>query len=195
MALLRRITNLFRRDTVDSEIAAELRAHIDLATEANMQKGLPHAEARRNALLLLGMGLLAAMLASRLLANLVYFATPRTPPGDCRNFRRHGVVLVGIVATWVPARRASPTIRPRCSARIRHGQGLATSQSRSGASNPLPELQVQVSAFEASSAAGWPPYAPARYNGFTLPSGCESQFFFSVGAGAREMSLGPQSAV
>ena len=40
MALLRRITNLFRRDTVESEIA-EWRTYVDLATEADMQKRLP----------------------------------------------------------------------------------------------------------------------------------------------------------
>ena len=54
MGLLGRFTNLFRRNTINSEIAAELQAHIDLATEANMQKGLPHAVAKRDALVRFG---------------------------------------------------------------------------------------------------------------------------------------------
>ena len=54
MGAFRRIANLFRRSSIDSEIAAELQAHIDLATEANMQKGQPPAVARRDALLRFG---------------------------------------------------------------------------------------------------------------------------------------------
>lgn len=54
MSIIRRITNLFRRRSIDSDIAAELQAHIDFATDANLQKGLPHAVARRDALLRFG---------------------------------------------------------------------------------------------------------------------------------------------
>ena len=54
MGLLARFANLFRRSSIDSEIAAELQAHIDLATEANMQQGLPPAAARRDALVRFG---------------------------------------------------------------------------------------------------------------------------------------------
>jgi len=54
MAAFRRIANLFRRSQMDREIAEELQAHIDLATEANMRQGLPHAVARRDAYLRFG---------------------------------------------------------------------------------------------------------------------------------------------
>lgn len=54
MALLRRITNLLRRPSLDSEIGEELQTHIDLATEAYVRDGMPHDEARRKALLRFG---------------------------------------------------------------------------------------------------------------------------------------------
>lgn len=54
MGVLGRFANLFRQQKIDREIDEELRAHIDLATEANLLKGLPHAEARRDALLRFG---------------------------------------------------------------------------------------------------------------------------------------------
>ena len=50
-----------------------------------------------------GAGLLAGVLASRLLAQIVYQATPRDPLVLC------GVMLtmslLGLIATWIPARR------------------------------------------------------------------------------------------
>lgn len=54
MGAFRRIANLFRRTSIDSDIAAELQSHIDLATDAGVCEGLPHAEARRDALLRFG---------------------------------------------------------------------------------------------------------------------------------------------
>jgi predicted permease len=54
MALFRRIANLFRRSRLDRDIDAELQAHIALATEANLCKGLPHSVARRQAILRFG---------------------------------------------------------------------------------------------------------------------------------------------
>jgi ABC-type lipoprotein release transport system permease subunit len=49
-------------------------------------------------------GLLLGLLASRVLASIVYQATPRDP------FVLSGVVLamslLGLLATWIPARRA-----------------------------------------------------------------------------------------
>jgi predicted permease len=54
MATLRRISNLFRRSRLDREISEELEAHIGLATEAGMHQGMPHAEARREAILRFG---------------------------------------------------------------------------------------------------------------------------------------------
>jgi predicted permease len=54
MAAIRRVTNLFRRSRLDSEIAAEIRAHIDLRTDDNIARGMPPAEAQREALLRFG---------------------------------------------------------------------------------------------------------------------------------------------
>lgn len=54
MSVIRRITNLFRRSSIDSDIAAELQSHIDLATDAGVRQGQPPAEARRDALLRFG---------------------------------------------------------------------------------------------------------------------------------------------
>jgi len=54
MGLVRRISNLFRRNAVDSEIAAELEAHLALRTEANVAQGMTPEEARRDAVLRFG---------------------------------------------------------------------------------------------------------------------------------------------
>jgi predicted permease len=54
MAAFNRIANLFRRSRLDREIAAELKAHIDLRTDDNIARGMAPAEARREALLLFG---------------------------------------------------------------------------------------------------------------------------------------------
>ena len=54
MAFFRRFTNLLRRPSLDREINDELQAHIDLSTDAKMHQGLPHAVARREALLRFG---------------------------------------------------------------------------------------------------------------------------------------------
>ena len=49
-----RITSVFRREKLDQELAAELAAHLDLAIEENLQRGLPPEEARRQALIRFG---------------------------------------------------------------------------------------------------------------------------------------------
>jgi putative ABC transport system permease protein len=54
MAIFRRIGNLFRRETIDREIDAELEAHIGLRAEANLAHGMTPEEARRDALLRFG---------------------------------------------------------------------------------------------------------------------------------------------
>ena len=54
MGILRRFANLFRRKTVDSEIAAELQAHIDLRVESNIASGMSPEAAKRDALLRFG---------------------------------------------------------------------------------------------------------------------------------------------
>jgi putative ABC transport system permease protein len=54
MAALRRIANLFRRNRVETEIAAELQTHIDLRIDSNLAAGMSAAEARRQALVQFG---------------------------------------------------------------------------------------------------------------------------------------------
>jgi predicted permease len=54
MPILNRVANLFRRSSVDGEIAAELESHIALRIEDNIAAGMPPAEARRDALLRFG---------------------------------------------------------------------------------------------------------------------------------------------
>jgi predicted permease len=54
MSVLRRFTNLFRRNAVDREIADELQSHIDLRIESNLGSGMSPEEARREALLRFG---------------------------------------------------------------------------------------------------------------------------------------------
>lgn len=54
MALFRRVINLFRQSRVNREIDAELRAHIEMRTDANLAAGMSPAQARREALLRFG---------------------------------------------------------------------------------------------------------------------------------------------
>jgi predicted permease len=54
MSLMRRIQNLFRRDAVESEINAEILAHLELRIEDNVTRGMTLAEARRDAMLRFG---------------------------------------------------------------------------------------------------------------------------------------------
>ncbi len=54
MGWKQRIGNLFRRERVNAEIDAELRAHFEMAVEDAMRAGVPEAEARRAARLRFG---------------------------------------------------------------------------------------------------------------------------------------------
>lgn len=54
MSLTRRITNLFSRSTLKSEIDAELQSHIDMRIEDNLAAGMSPHEARRDALVRFG---------------------------------------------------------------------------------------------------------------------------------------------
>jgi predicted permease len=54
MGMMQRIRNLTRRDHVDADIAAELRAHIDLAVEEMTAQGMSEPAARREARLRFG---------------------------------------------------------------------------------------------------------------------------------------------
>ena len=47
MRLWRRIINLFRRERVEAEIDAELRAHLEMAVEDAVRAGVSEEEARR----------------------------------------------------------------------------------------------------------------------------------------------------
>jgi predicted permease len=49
-----RVTSVFRREKLDQELAAELAAHLNLAIEENLQRGLSPEEARRQALIRFG---------------------------------------------------------------------------------------------------------------------------------------------
>ena len=49
-SLLARFTSLFHRRALDADLDDELRAHIDIATEENIKRGLPLAAARTQAL-------------------------------------------------------------------------------------------------------------------------------------------------
>jgi predicted permease len=51
---LLRVTSLFRREQLDHDLDAELAAHLDLAIEENLQRGLSAEEARRQALIRFG---------------------------------------------------------------------------------------------------------------------------------------------
>src|SRR6184192_2801126 len=52
--LLYRIRSLFRRAQLDCELDAEMSAHLELAIEENLRRGLSPAEARRQAFLRFG---------------------------------------------------------------------------------------------------------------------------------------------
>ena len=54
MGWTKRITNLFRRDRMDAEIAEELAAHIELAGEEATRRGVAEEDARRAARLRFG---------------------------------------------------------------------------------------------------------------------------------------------
>ena len=52
--LSNRVLSFFHKQQRDSELDAELQSHLELATEENIRKGLPHDEARRRALVRFG---------------------------------------------------------------------------------------------------------------------------------------------
>ena len=54
MSIFRRVSNLFRRSRVDSEIDAEIKSHLAMRTEDNIASGMPPDQARRDALLRFG---------------------------------------------------------------------------------------------------------------------------------------------
>jgi putative ABC transport system permease protein len=54
MGIGRRLKNLVRRERVNREIEAELRAHIEMRTEENIAAGMPPEQARRDALVRFG---------------------------------------------------------------------------------------------------------------------------------------------
>jgi predicted permease len=54
MSVFRRISNLFFRSTVDREVEAELKSHIEMRIEDNIARGMSPEDARRDALLRFG---------------------------------------------------------------------------------------------------------------------------------------------
>jgi predicted permease len=54
LALLRRIGNLFAKNSLDGEFSAEMQSHLELHIEDNLRAGMAPARARREALLKLG---------------------------------------------------------------------------------------------------------------------------------------------
>jgi predicted permease len=54
MSLFRRISNLFSRSSLERDIDAELRAHLEMRTEDNIASGMPPDQAGRDALLRFG---------------------------------------------------------------------------------------------------------------------------------------------
>ena len=50
MSLFRRLSNLFRRSSLDREIETELQSHIDMRIEENLGAGMSPEQARRDAL-------------------------------------------------------------------------------------------------------------------------------------------------
>jgi ABC-type antimicrobial peptide transport system permease subunit len=53
-SLITRFANLFRRSSLDRDLAAEISSHLDLAIEENLRSGLSPQEARRQALIQFG---------------------------------------------------------------------------------------------------------------------------------------------
>ena len=51
---LRRVGSFFRKESLDGELNAEVAAHIEMATEENVKRGLSAEEARRQALIRFG---------------------------------------------------------------------------------------------------------------------------------------------
>jgi macrolide transport system ATP-binding/permease protein len=54
MAMLRRLSNLFRGPSLQREIEAELRSHTEMRIEDNLAAGMSPEQARRDALLRFG---------------------------------------------------------------------------------------------------------------------------------------------
>ena len=54
VSLIRRISNLFRRERVEADIEAEIRSHVEMRIEANVAAGMTAEEARRDALVKFG---------------------------------------------------------------------------------------------------------------------------------------------
>jgi predicted permease len=54
LSFFERLRNLFRRDALDRDLDAEISAHLDLATEENLKRGMTPEEARRHALIQFG---------------------------------------------------------------------------------------------------------------------------------------------
>jgi predicted permease len=106
MSLVRRIGNLFRRRSLESEIDAEIRAHIEMRTQDNVAAGMPLAEAQRDAMVRFGgrtamkervTGADAALVLESVWSDLRY---------ACRQLRKNpgfGVTAISVLALGICA--------------------------------------------------------------------------------------------
>ncbi|HWE85362.1 MAG TPA: ABC transporter permease [Terracidiphilus sp.] len=99
MALMKRIANLFRRERLNEEIEAELRAHIEMRTEENIAAGMTPEAARRDALVRFGNpGAMKERVAARDV-NLVLDGVWRDLHYAARQLRRSPAFALTAIAT------------------------------------------------------------------------------------------------
>ena len=123
---LQRCLSLLRAPQLDGELEAEVAAHLQLAIEENLRRGMPAAEARRQALLRLGgetqtkerqretrgkfsllgimLGILGAIASMRILSSQLYGVSPADPATLASVAAL--VAAVALSACYIPARRA-----------------------------------------------------------------------------------------
>jgi hypothetical protein len=101
--LLYRLRALFWRNSVETELDQELRAHLEHQVEKWVQSGLSLEEAERRAKI--GLGGLDQVIESRLVKSFLF----DTQPNDPGTLALAGVVLLStaILAGYAPAWRAS----------------------------------------------------------------------------------------
>ena len=100
MSLLRRISNLLSRVRIDREIAAELRAHIDLRIAVMVM-----CETLALVGCGLGIGVPAAFFASRMLSSQLFGLKPGDPVTILTACTT--MAIVTLLASCLPARRAA----------------------------------------------------------------------------------------
>jgi hypothetical protein len=98
MSLLRRLSNLFTRSTLDREIDAELRSHIEMRIEDNIAAGMSKEAAHRDAMLRFGNPALMKERVTSADAALIFDGIARdTRYAIRRSFRSPAFALTAIV--------------------------------------------------------------------------------------------------